>query len=340
MVPEHQLREIFESILQATGNKADLRISAVRWFNRLYFDVRKWNDGFIRFLETYPSSARPTKEELAEFARGLAEYSNSLDERYGAVKIDLCSGLKMLSVRFTRDFSWLFEQDRRLFYNIRELLDNSYQSEEVVIGIAGDICFRIDEILQRTQSPSARRDAIAAAVRDYREEVAAEIQKVHELAFEAGASLLTVEEYQRALQECGSNDTRILVLGEVTMSGGDTFKNVSGQIINKSTLNNVIMTLGTAETVPSKDRGELVRLLKELDNALEPVRNANPAGARRVEQQASTVATEISSGNVDRSYLEVTTDGLKKAAAAVKDIAPTVLEVAGRIATFLATFGS
>lgn len=121
---------------------------------------------------------------------------------------------------------------------------------------------------------------------------------------------------------------------------GSSYSNIHGSsIVAHSKLKDVTIAVGTSGSLPSEERNELQRLLSELDTALGPAREAGHPAARRVEKQAEAVAEEVSGGKSDKSYLEITTQGLKQAAESLKDIAPAVLEVVGKIVAFLGKFG-
>ena len=72
--------------------------SAVSTF-RNFARRHSMNDSYPGFFEA------PTPAEYRAFIESLDEYRTSLSERYGFAKSDLCSNLKVLSARFTRNFS-------------------------------------------------------------------------------------------------------------------------------------------------------------------------------------------------------------------------------------------
>src|SRR5262249_42946271 len=140
-VPESELQRILSTVASASARDENARKTAARWFNRLYFDVRRWNEGFIRFLRTYPGFRNSQEvSDYQSFISQLVEYRDSLEERYGTVKNDLCTSLKILSARYPKDFGWLFKQDQQLYSEIRRLIDDSYASESRIVGIAYGVC--------------------------------------------------------------------------------------------------------------------------------------------------------------------------------------------------------
>jgi hypothetical protein len=92
-VPEAALNAGFDILTNIIKTAApNERKTAVRWFNRLYYDVRKWNEKFIKFLRTYPGFQESyTPDEMKTFSKELKEYHDGLDERYSVIKLKCCS---------------------------------------------------------------------------------------------------------------------------------------------------------------------------------------------------------------------------------------------------------
>ena len=83
-VPESDLQHVLNRLIDVTTRNASARKTAVRWFNRLYYDVRRWNESFITFLRTYPGLANSTSPaEYKQFIERLREYRDSLQDRDG-----------------------------------------------------------------------------------------------------------------------------------------------------------------------------------------------------------------------------------------------------------------
>lgn len=63
MVPERELPRILHELGRRTHDNTARRQLAVRWFNRLYYDVRRWNEDFIAFLRPFRCrrDARPSR---------------------------------------------------------------------------------------------------------------------------------------------------------------------------------------------------------------------------------------------------------------------------------------
>ena len=112
--------------------------------------------------------------------------------------------------------------------------------------------------------------------------------------------------------------------------------NVVGPVNIKSRLEHVTQTVQQAAGWTEDRRAEPTKLLAELQAGLEQVTEIRPEDADRVLKTAELVIVEATKAKPDRSFLSITTEGLKQAAKAVADIAPTVLAVAGKVAAFVA----
>jgi hypothetical protein len=218
-VPESDLRELLQQLLSATSAKdTGVRRTTVRWFNRLYFDVRRWNETFIEFLRTYPGFHNDASAaDYRRFLDTLREYVDSLHERYGYVKNDLCTNLKILSQRFTKDFAWLYEEDEDTFWYVRRVIDESYAVEDNVIERAYGVCHYILDLSANENWHLDHRKEIVGRISEYIESSKQEVANLHHMASDVGISLLSVSEYEAALAEDGSRNPQLYVLGEVTM---------------------------------------------------------------------------------------------------------------------------
>src|SRR5262245_2703346 len=140
------------------------------------------------------------------------------------------------------------------------------------------------------------------------------------------------EERQRAFM--------IIENAEVDMSTNKVqVSNVVGPVNIQSRLDQVTQTVQQVQGWPDARREELTKLLAELTQSLKSVANTRPDDAERVAKTAELVIAEATKAKPDKGFLSITTDGLQKAAAAVADIAPTVLAVAGKVAAFVAGLG-
>jgi hypothetical protein len=111
---------------------------------------------------------------------------------------------------------------------------------------------------------------------------------------------------------------------------------VVGPVNIKSRLDNVVQTVQQAPGLQDVRRQELEKLIIELKASLEVVAAKRPDDAERLAKTTELVVAEATKPKPDRTFLNLTTEGLTQAAKAVADIAPTVLAVAAKVAAFVA----
>lgn len=129
----------------------------------------------------------------------------------------------------------------------------------------------------------------------------------------------------------------VIEKAEVDMSTNKVeVSNVVGPVNIQSRLDHVIQTVQQLQGCPDARKEELTQLLAELAKSLKGVTDTRPDDAERVAKTAELVVAEATKAKPDKGFLSITTDGLKMAAKAVADIAPAVLEVADKVATFVA----
>ena len=125
------------------------------------------------------------------------------------------------------------------------------------------------------------------------------------------------------------------IAGGVTVSQDKIdISNVGGIVNVKSSLKRVTQSISSAGSMPQERRDELSALIETLSAALKKVEQERPADAERVVNSAEMVVSELTRDKPNSSFLAVTVEGLKEAAKAVEAIAPTVLSVVAKIATF------
>ncbi|MEM9272248.1 MAG: hypothetical protein AAGA80_04685 [Cyanobacteria bacterium P01_F01_bin.143] len=130
------------------------------------------------------------------------------------------------------------------------------------------------------------------------------------------------------------------VNGDIKMEKGDTisFSNMSNSNINiKSRLDNVSQIISTSPTLTDSQQGDLIKLINKLELLVKPLSEEHPRAVERIVKQAETLSEEIATQNQDKSFLNITLEGLKKAAEAFTDIEPNVLTVIGKIASLIAS---
>ncbi|MFN0119362.1 MAG: hypothetical protein ACKV2V_02555, partial [Blastocatellia bacterium] len=228
-----------------------------------YYDVRKWNEGFISFLRTYPGfGGSRAKGKFETFLRQLNEYRESLEERYGTVKGDLCTSLKVLSARYPKDFGWLYKQDENLYHQIRSLIDNTYASESNVIEVAHGVCQFIWSVNQDPNWHKENYQQVVDRIVQYEQESKREVADIKRMADDIGIHLLDIAEYEAILNNEGSSNPEVMVVGEITMSQDNIhIHDVVGPVNVKARLDHVKQVVTNAPAVPKKEKEELTALL-------------------------------------------------------------------------------
>jgi hypothetical protein len=146
----------------------------------------------------------------------------------------------------------------------------------------------------------------------------------------------------RTQREVYSEDARRQVINFMGNAEVDMSKDkiqvtgVVGPVNIKSRLDNVVQTVQQTPGLQDARRQELESLIVELRASLEVVAEKRPEDAERVAKTTELVVAEVTKPKPDRTFLNITTEGLTQAAKAVADIAPTVLAVAAKIAAFVA----
>ena len=114
---------------------------------------------------------------------------------------------------------------------------------------------------------------------------------------------------------------------QFTMSG-----DFRGAFINiKSTLTNVQQTIGDISTDDMDTRMELEKLIGQLNDALQKVPVEKQEEAEAVAQTAKALIDAAKAEKPNQTLLQITGEGLKKAAQELVKATPVVLHVASQI---------
>ena len=109
--------------------------------------------------------------------------------------------------------------------------------------------------------------------------------------------------------------------------------NYSNVILNvKSTLTNVQQSVGAVPVVDDAARQDLQRLLEQLSKELEQIPASLKDEAEAVAASVQVLVETAKSEQPNKPMLQITADGLKKAAANLASVAPAVVGIAGEIA--------
>lgn len=115
----------------------------------------------------------------------------------------------------------------------------------------------------------------------------------------------------------------------------DTF-NMSGDfrgaILNiKSTLRSVTQTVNTLPGAGESAKAELARLIEQLNEALQKVPSEKAEDAEAVADSAKALIDAANKPKPNKTTLQITADGLKKAADNIAAVAPAVVGIATQI---------
>jgi predicted AlkP superfamily phosphohydrolase/phosphomutase len=111
---------------------------------------------------------------------------------------------------------------------------------------------------------------------------------------------------------------------------------VSGNIQNsnitiKSTLTNVQQSVGAMPTRDETARQELQDLIQELSKALERIPGDRKEQAEAVAASAEALIDNAKAEKPNKTLLQISGEGLKKAAENLAEVAPAVLTIAGQV---------
>jgi methyl-accepting chemotaxis protein len=105
-----------------------------------------------------------------------------------------------------------------------------------------------------------------------------------------------------------------------------------GAIVNiKSTLTNVQQSIGAISTEDKTTRYELEKLISQLSEALENVPAAMQEQAQAIAETTKALVDVAKSETPNKTMLQITGDGLKKAAQSVAGVLPSVIPIVGQI---------
>jgi hypothetical protein len=101
----------------------------------------------------------------------------------------------------------------------------------------------------------------------------------------------------------------------------------------KATLTNVTQTIGALPNAKDEDKEKLQQLMVQLNEALQQVPTEKADDAEAVAQYAETLVETANSEKPNKTMLQITGEGLKKAAENLATIVPDVVKIAGAIVT-------
>jgi septal ring factor EnvC (AmiA/AmiB activator) len=105
-----------------------------------------------------------------------------------------------------------------------------------------------------------------------------------------------------------------------------------GAFINiKSTLTNVQQSIGDISTDDLDTRKELEKLIEQLNDALQKIPVEKQDDAQAVAETAKALVDVAKAEKPNKTMLEITGEGLKKAAQNLSDVMPVLLPLASQI---------
>jgi hypothetical protein len=122
---------------------------------------------------------------------------------------------------------------------------------------------------------------------------------------------------------------------EVTIGDTINISNVSGSILNiKSTLEQVTQTIGAMPGDATR-KAELQQLIAELQAELARAPAAQQGEAEAVAELAREAVEKAAKDKPNKTSIQITAEGLKKAAETLAGVLPSVVTIAGKIATLI-----
>jgi hypothetical protein len=114
---------------------------------------------------------------------------------------------------------------------------------------------------------------------------------------------------------------------KITISG-----NIQNSILNiKSTLSNVQQSVGSIPTGDEAARQELQGLIEQLSQALQNVPDNQTEQAEAVAVSAQAFVETAKADKPNKTLLQISGEGLKKAAENLAEVAPAVVGIAGQV---------
>ena len=119
-----------------------------------------------------------------------------------------------------------------------------------------------------------------------------------------------------------------------------TIHNLSGSAVNIGTqLSNIRQVVGEMKGLDLSRKQQLDALLLELRQELSQLEQTNPTEAKRVAKAVGRVIDDVSDEEPDREGIQISLEGLQKAAQNLTEIAPKVFSLASVFIEFVRRIG-
>lgn len=153
---EEKLRSALRVLERATSKNSAAKQTAIRWFNRLYYDLSTWNLELISFLQTYPGfRVSATEQEMEAFKDELAKRVEQVNfnatNRYEyEFESDICLRINFLSARLQKDFSWLKKEDSKAY---------------------AELCSSVGKVIEHPRRMFELTDTLARTIRELEDDI-------------------------------------------------------------------------------------------------------------------------------------------------------------------------
>lgn len=283
---EHNLKSALNILNQATSKKTAAKQYAVRWFNRLYYDLCRWNAEFTNFLQTYPGFKKnSTQQEFEAFNKELGRFADRLDSsgyyrgRYYALddlQSDICLQINFLAARLRKDFGFLMEEDPdaydELCISVGVVRDAPGHIRGISSALGNSVTSLEYTILGSRWSETRKTPSVSEvkqAIESHIQKANSALDKIGQEARKIGFLLLSVTEYEEALLKEGSANPNLYVIGEITMGNeGDTYNigqaGAAGRYARSD--NNIFIQSEEKKTL-AQAAAEIQQLLKQLEDS-------------------------------------------------------------------------
>jgi hypothetical protein len=279
---EEKLRSALRVLERATSKNSAAKQTAIRWFNRLYYDLSTWNLELISFLQTYPGfRVSATDQEIEAFKDELAKRVNQVDfhahNRYEyEFESDICLRINFLSARLQKDFSWLEKEDKKAYEELCSSVGKVIERPNRMFELSSTLARTIRELeynifgsrwSKEEKAPTLEQSG--QVIQNYIQESNFLLDGIRQEAREIGFQLLSVDEYEEALLKEGSANPNLYVIGEVTMANeGDTYNvGQAGAVGRYARSDNDTFFQSEQKKALAEAANEIQNLIKQLEES-------------------------------------------------------------------------
>ncbi|HAE41691.1 MAG TPA: hypothetical protein DCG34_02075 [Clostridiales bacterium] len=119
-----------------------------------------------------------------------------------------------------------------------------------------------------------------------------------------------------------------ITIKEVIMGNKYSFGNITGSIVNvDSVLEQVTQNIGSANNIDETAKKQLTELIEQLKTQLQQVPSAKKEEVEAIADTAKALVEASTKAQPNKTTIQITADGLKKAAENLSGVMPTVLGI-------------